>query len=730
MNKSIILGLTLALLLPYSTGAQNLFDPDFIISDDEMQDYRSLTRYDIQNFLDSKASYLRTHKDTGVDGKIKSATDIIYNASQSYKINPKYLLVTLQKEQSLITDNTPSQKQLDWATGYAVCDGCYLSDPKVLAHKGFAKQVDNSAGLIRWYYDNKNASFIKQKNKPTTIDGQRVVPESWATGFLYTYTPHLHGNKNFWTIWNDWFGQSFPNGTLVKTPDSEDIYLIQDGKRRKFKSKTALITRANPELVITIPEAEVKNYPLGIEISLPNYSILKQGTKYYLLDFDTLRPFASYGVVQKLGYNPQEILEVSSSDIRDYQTGKTISLETIAPQGIIYQINDKGNACYYLVKDGIAQPIVDKNIIRANYGNLPLEEHTFTELNKLEKNYTPAEYQNGTLIMIDGTDTMYVMEDGKKRHIPDETTFKAMGYKTTNLITISQLAAFTIPDGEAIYLRTSITDNNIYLLNREQKIENLFQTDLPGYLVAEYPSGFILAGKNIDTPRPMGSLTKLLTAYEALEHNFNEKRFTVYNEKKYGAYGNILKFVDGEKIRNRDLFNTMLVKSVNNTARMVAQSTYIDENKFINYINERLEVWGAENTEVVDVTGLDAQNVSTPRDLLAIFMKALTKTDIKDAIGQTDYSFTELYNKNDTPKHNLENTNELILTKNKSYKIIASKTGYTNEGGACLVMLIKDEAGKQYITISMGEDNYINRFVEPNKLANWTIEDSFNLDNK
>ncbi len=155
------------------------------------------------------------------------------------QVNPKYLLVLLQREQSLITDQTPSQKQLDWAAGYAVCDGCYLNDPKVQAHRGFGVQVNDAAEVMRWYYDNRYTnSIVKQMGQTVNIDSTSVSPQSWATAFLYTYTPHLHGNENFYKIWNEWFVQElFPNGTLVRSTLMEDYYyLIQNGQKRLFKN--------------------------------------------------------------------------------------------------------------------------------------------------------------------------------------------------------------------------------------------------------------------------------------------------------------------------------------------------------------------------------------------------------------------------------------------------------------------------------------------------------------
>ena len=230
MKKLSILLLFALFLWPTLTTAQADFNPDFIISDNEMFGYQGWLISDIQKFLEARGSYLANYQTKDINGNMRTAAGIIYDASQTYQVNPKYLLVTLQKEQSLITDDAPAQKQLDWATGYAVCDSCDRNDPKVAKHKGFAKQVDDAAGIMRWYSNNKELSFIKKKDLPTTIDSTEVIAQSWATAFLYTYTPHLHGNKNFWRIWQTWFSQNYPNGTLVRIGDknstSTDIWLI------------------------------------------------------------------------------------------------------------------------------------------------------------------------------------------------------------------------------------------------------------------------------------------------------------------------------------------------------------------------------------------------------------------------------------------------------------------------------------------------------------------------
>ena len=179
------------------------FDPNFIISDEELQNWESMNLSDIQAFLESKESYLQDYKTKNWEGVTKKASSMIYEAAKENEINPKYLLVKLQKEQSLVLNSNPSQKQLDWATGYGISDDNKTTDIEVQKYKGFGVQVDRAAGIMRWYYDNyKKIDWIKRQDKIYIIDGEVIIPKSNATGFLYTYTPHIHGNKNHYFLPN------------------------------------------------------------------------------------------------------------------------------------------------------------------------------------------------------------------------------------------------------------------------------------------------------------------------------------------------------------------------------------------------------------------------------------------------------------------------------------------------------------------------------------------------
>ncbi|MEN9378840.1 MAG: hypothetical protein RJB15_518, partial [Pseudomonadota bacterium] len=87
---------------------------------------------------------LDVHQGNGT-AKIFESDDRVFTFSMHGQSN-----YPLQKEQSLVTDDTPTQKQLDWAAGYGVCDACSMNDPSLQRFRGFAIQTRRAAGIMRY----------------------------------------------------------------------------------------------------------------------------------------------------------------------------------------------------------------------------------------------------------------------------------------------------------------------------------------------------------------------------------------------------------------------------------------------------------------------------------------------------------------------------------------------------------------------------------------------------
>lgn len=236
--------------------AEALVGSDFragnIISDDLFYDGAAMTQAEIQGFLDSKIGACQNgaclnvliapvasrprlvSSSTGnliceaFEGGTLSAAAIIYRSQVACGISAKVILVTLQKEQGLVTNRAPGQPALDRAMGMA----CPDTAPCAPASLGFGNQVYEGTRQLKIY---KAAKFAKQPGAhyityhPDLVrcpGGTTINIENYATAALYNYTPYQpnaaalanlggagdscssYGNRNFWVFYNNWFGPS------------------------------------------------------------------------------------------------------------------------------------------------------------------------------------------------------------------------------------------------------------------------------------------------------------------------------------------------------------------------------------------------------------------------------------------------------------------------------------------------------------------------------------------
>lgn len=441
------------------------FNPNNIISDNILTDFNSLNIEQIRDFLIIKGGALANY----TDPELKlPAYYIIWQASQEFNINPKFLLTMLQKEQSLVTDLNPSQSQFDWATGYSCYGGICLDD-----YRGFGRQVRATANkFINSYLADLNVLGKHKKGYYCTFtkwcvgdahetqDEQIIYPENRATCALYTYNPYRGGtisdglkigaNYNFWKIWNSWFDASIfrPDGTLLKTKNEDTVYLIKNGQKRPFKNFTSLITRFDPENIIMVEPAELEKFPLGPEIKFAQYSLLENENKeIFLVDGDSLRKIAGPDVFKILGFNPEEVETVSNADLSGATYGKIIDIYDSYPTGAL--IRDIESGGIYYVRGGIKYPIFSKEILLVNYPNYAIDNRHPDELAKYPKGEA-VKFKDGTLIKSKDGSKVYFIALGKKLPIADEQAFISRGYSWNKVIETSQAAVDIHPTGQIL----------------------------------------------------------------------------------------------------------------------------------------------------------------------------------------------------------------------------------------------------------------------------------------
>ena len=448
------------------------FNPDFIISDEEMLDTSSMTLVEIENFLKSKGGYISQHTFKNADGVYKSAAEIIYDAANNFDcegvnlssnasreeklekckivgINPKALIVLLQKEQSLIDETSPTQRQLDWATGYGCPDGGGCNS----RWEGFGKQV-NSASLQFYDYIENPQNYSYRAGGTYTVSntgrGPIVInPQNNATAALYNYTPHVYyGNFNFFKLWMRYFTRSYPNGTLLQAKGEPGVWLIQNGEKRPFLSRGALNSRFDPNKIVQINKSDLDAFPTGEAIKFPQYSLVRspRGTVFLLID-DARRGFASGEALRKIGINPEEIIDASWEDINAYEEGSPITATSSYPTGALLQDNSTGGI--YYVSDGTKAPLWDAVLLKTKFkwkSITPVPPEKLASFKTVE----PAIFNDGELLTSDISPAVYVIDNKQKRPITSGKIFEELGYKWDNIISVPTKILDLYPDGPAV----------------------------------------------------------------------------------------------------------------------------------------------------------------------------------------------------------------------------------------------------------------------------------------
>ena len=175
----------------------------------------------------------------------------------------------------------------------------------------------------------------------------------------------------------------------------------------------------------------------------------------------------------------------------------------------------------------------------------------------------------------------------------------------------------------------------------------------------------ILASSGGDAALPMASITKLITALVILDHKplgssgtgptitFSKDDHALY-DKYYVLNATIAAMPTGSTMTEHDALETMLVVSACNYAEAVSTWAFGSQAAFLGAAKKWLADHGMPNTRLVEPTGLDARDVSTPSDLITLGKLAMADPAIASIVSKTALDVPSLAG--------LPNTNDLLGT--------------------------------------------------------------------
>jgi D-alanyl-D-alanine endopeptidase (penicillin-binding protein 7) len=243
-------------------------------------------------------------------------------------------------------------------------------------------------------------------------------------------------------------------------------------------------------------------------------------------------------------------------------------------------------------------------------------------------------------------------------------------------------------------------------------------TSADSVIVIDAASGATLYAEEPDNVRPMGSITKLMSAIVFLDTKPNLEKTVMLLEDDYVGGGKMyLQFNDLFSLRA--VLGASLVGSDNTATNALARLSGMTNEEFIQKMNEKAVELGMTSTHFVDISGLSADNASTARELAKLLQTAKTYDVIRGYMTKDMYTavsqsgFTSAIPSTDTLLTSSLNTGD--------YKITAGKTGYIPQAGYCLATGVQNEGNEVYIVV-LGAEKIDDRFTDASALARWSFK--------
>lgn len=230
------------------------------------------------------------------------------------------------------------------------------------------------------------------------------------------------------------------------------------------------------------------------------------------------------------------------------------------------------------------------------------------------------------------------------------------------------------------------------------------------WAVYDETADVMLATWNVNTRRPMASVTKVMTAIVVLEEADLGTEVTVPSDAT-GNPGSSAGLVVGERWTVYDLLTAMLVRSGNDAALALAWHVGDgDIEAFVRKMNGRATLLGMDDTRFANPNGLDHEDhYSTADDLVTLTVAALDYPIIQE-IGRIR---TITLPADPTGEiREVNNTNHLL----GAYPgVVGLKTGDTPHAGKVFLGVV-ERGPRRIVTVVMGSRDH---FSDSRELIDW-----------
>ncbi len=231
-------------------------------------------------------------------------------------------------------------------------------------------------------------------------------------------------------------------------------------------------------------------------------------------------------------------------------------------------------------------------------------------------------------------------------------------------------------------------------------------------LVVDEGTDRVLLAKNADQPRPIASLTKLMTAAVVLDAKQPMDQVIEITDADIDTLKwSSSRLRPGTRLTREELLKLALMSSENRAAHALARNYPGGLAACIAAMNRKAHELGMLSTRYVEPTGLSPQNESTAHDLALLVKAAYHYPLIREFSTHPESEV-------DVGRRTLQYRNTDHLVFNRGWDILLQKTGYINEAGHCLVLKTQLE-GRRVIVVLLDAWGKYSHFGDAQRIRTW-----------
>lgn len=205
------------------------------------------------------------------------------------------------------------------------------------------------------------------------------------------------------------------------------------------------------------------------------------------------------------------------------------------------------------------------------------------------------------------------------------------------------------------------------------------------------------------------SVTKIMTALLVLEYGDFDEEITLSHDIVLDEDGAVVSTLSkGDTVSVDDLFHTLLIKSANDCAVILAEYIAGSEEDFVEMMNQKAVELGATHTHFVNPHGLhDEDHYTTAYDLYLIFKEVVQYDTFVDTVSSKDYTMTYVTSSGTEVSEYMQSTNYYLLNEYpvpEGVTMYGGKTGTTSLAKSCLILMTENEDGERFFSVVMGAE--------------------------